>query len=137
MIIAVVISIVSLSFGFYETIQSRSNEAFIYEQAYRIIGTIQDSKLTSSGKAQLTDAALNVLGRPQPVLDLSRSSADTQSASEICSTSLRNSCTAVAASLAAANQECSKANGASSACDEATAYRSQINELNCLICYTP
>lgn len=111
MIFAVIISIVSVSFGFYQTIQARNSHAFIYEQAYRIIGAIQNTNLSAGTKAQLSDAALSVLGTPEPVIDLSRSSADTSTTVQICTTAQRRACTDAASRLAMANNVCAKARG--------------------------
>ena len=136
MIFAVIISIVSVSFGFYQTIQVRNSHAFIYEQAYRIIGVIQNTNLSVGTKAQLSDAALSVLGTPAPVIDLSRSSADTGTTAQVCTTAQRTVCADAASRLATANNICAKARGDSPACDEASALKSNIYSLGCFICYT-
>jgi len=135
MIVAVLVSAFSLAFGAYQNFQARNNHAFIYEQAYKIIGAIQSASIAPSTKAQLTDKALNTLGTPAPVIDLSRSSADVGS-SDVCSPTTRAQCAGLATQLATANAVCTKSKGADAACEDIVVFKSQIVGAGCFVCYT-
>ena len=51
MIVSVLISVVSVGFGAYESLQSRNNRVFAYEQVYRILNVVQNANITPFQKA--------------------------------------------------------------------------------------
>jgi hypothetical protein len=136
MIGAVLTSIFSVTFGVYQNFQAKNNHAFIYEQAYKIIGAIQQADIPAYSKAQLTDRALGVLGTPAPVIDLSQSSADAGTSQAACSDEQKASCSALANDLAGANAACVRSKGASDECPRATGLKSSIISRGCAVCYT-
>jgi hypothetical protein len=132
MIISVFVSVVSVGFGVYEGFRANNTQAFIYEQAYRIMGTVQKANISSAAKAQITDEALSALGTPAPVIDLSRSSADVGS-TETCTESQKTVCTDLASQLAAANAKCK---GSSPECQTVSALKKDIASKSCYVCFT-
>ena len=62
MTVSVLISIVSIGFGVFKNIEAGNNRAFIYEQAYDIIGTIQEANISDQAKTQMTNDAAPLLG---------------------------------------------------------------------------
>ena len=136
MIFAVLVSVVSVSFGVYKNFEAKNNHAFIYEQAYRIIGQIKDADIPTSAKNALTGAALSVLSTPPPVIDLSRSSAANPTP-QACSEQKLNQCSVLASDLAAAHAQCTQSKGTGPACTQAQQLTSQITSQDCVACYTP
>lgn len=136
MIGAVLTSVFSVTFGVYQNFQAKNNHAFIYEQAYKIIGTIQQSDIPVYAKAQLTDRALGVLGAPTPVIDLSQSSADVGDAQSSCSEEKKAACSALANDLATANDVCIQNKRASPECSHAMTLKAGIVAQGCAVCYT-
>jgi hypothetical protein len=135
MIFAVLISMVSVGFGVYKNIQASNAEAFAYEQAYTIMGIVQDSNIPSGTKATILDAALGALTTPPPVLDLSRSSADAGTPG-VCTEEKKSSCATLASELADANAACTRSKGASEDCAVAAQLKSDIVDQGCFVCYT-
>ena len=134
MVVAVLISVVSVSFGVYKNFEAKNNHAFIYEQAYKIINKIQNANISSMAKSQLTGAALGVLGTPVPVLDFSQSSASTP-ISQACTEAKIMQCNGLAAQLAHANASCAKSKGIANDCGLAGEIKSTISARGCFSCY--
>lgn len=135
MIAAVLISVVSVSFGVYKNFEASNNHAFIYQQAYQIINKIQTANIPPATKNQLTASALGVLGTPVPVLDFSQSSAAPID-ERACSVAQENSCGSLASQLASANAACSKSKGVAADCVLAGELKSSIVAQGCFVCYS-
>jgi hypothetical protein len=135
MIVAVMVSVVSVGFGAYKNIEAGNARGFAYEQAYRIMGVVRDSGIAPSAKASILDAALSVIAAPPPVLDLSRSSAGSLEP-QICSEAQKAQCTALAADLADRNAACAAAKGVGSACAQAEQDKAQITAQQCVVCFS-
>jgi len=137
MVISVLVSVVSVGFGFYKNIEASNNRAFIYEQAYEIIGHIQEANIPVQAKAQLTDDALRGLGAPSPVIDLSRSSADEGDEVPSCTPVKRSQCTNRAERLGRENTACVQGNEPTGpACAQAARTRAEIVSEGCFTCFT-
>ena len=137
MIISVMVSLGSIGFGFYKNIEASNNRAFIYEQAYRIVGQIQDSDIPDQAKAQLTADALGELSAPPPVFDLSKSSADVGDEGP-CTPNRERECTALADRLGRENVACAKSKEPTGpVCAQASRTRSQILQQDCSSCFAP
>lgn len=136
MIISVMVSVVSVGFGFYKNIEAGNNRAHIYETAYGIIGSIQDSNIPAQTKAQLTDDALRNLTAPPPVIDLSRSSADVGDDEGACTFEQERECTALADNLAIENQACARSKEPTGpVCAQAARTRTMITSQGCFSCF--
>ncbi len=134
MIISVLISVVSVGFGVYQGIESSNAKAFAYEQAYRVLNIVQNANISAFQKATIADAALDALATPAPVIDLSRSSADTGSTNQACPAARKDACTKLASDLASANTACAKKDQA--ACSSADDLHRQIIGQDCIACFT-
>ena len=130
-IISVLISVVSVGFGLYKNIEAGNAKGYAYEQAYRVLGVVQQSNIGGSAKASIMSAALGTFGTPPPVIDLSRSSAD--AGTELCNESRRASCASLAVSLANANDTCRIQK--SSTCSPADDLKADILEQGCFVCF--
>lgn len=134
MIVAVLASVVSVGFGVYKNIEAGNARGYAYEQAYRILNVVQNSgTLTPFQRASITDAALGVIGTPEPVIDLSRSSADVGEP-QACSPEKVTACTDLAASLAQANRACVKK--VEGACTQAEELQRRVVQEACIACFT-
>lgn len=136
MIFSVFISIASLGFGVYKNIEAGNAKGFVYEQAYRIIGAVNESSIGPAAKANIINAALATLGTPPPVIDLSRSSADEPSPAPVCLATLSTRCLVLAENLAALNIACIRSNEVGDACTQATQVKTDIQALECTKCFT-
>lgn len=135
MIFSVLLSVVSLAFGVYKNVEAGNAKGFAYEQAYRIMGVVQKSDISSGAKASILNAALGSLTTPPPVLDLSRSSASVPT-TQVCSEQQVAQCGTLAANLAAANTTCSQSKGTASACALIGGLKTEIANQQCVICFT-
>lgn len=136
MIISVMISIFSVGFGFFKNIEAGNNRAFIYEQAYEIIGSIQEADIAAGEKARLTDEALKNLGAPPPVIDLSQSSADIGDDTPACSPAKTALCSGLADSLGRENRACAQSNETSGpVCAKAAQTKAAIVSQSCFACF--
>lgn len=136
MIFSVLISVASLSFGVYKNIEAGNAKGFVYEQAYRVIGAVNNASIGPATKADIIDAALGTFGTPPPVIDLSRSSADTPAPAPVCSETLINNCVNLAGQLAVLNASCLRSKGVGDACTQASQMKLNIDGLGCLNCFT-
>jgi hypothetical protein len=136
MIFSVFVSIASLGFGVYKNIEAGNAKGFVYEQAYRVIAAVNKSSIGPVAKASIVDAALSTFATPPPVIDLSRSSADTTAGTAVCSETLIRSCVSSAGQLAMLNALCISSKGAGDACAQATQMKLNIDGLGCLNCFT-
>jgi hypothetical protein len=132
MIFSVLLSLVSVGFGVYKNIEAGNAKGFAYEQTYRVLNIVQQANISAFSRAKITDEALQALGTPPPVIDLSRSSADTPT-DDVCTDSARATCTTLAADLAQANRSCATSNAA--ACTRADAIQRQIITEACIACF--
>jgi hypothetical protein len=136
MIFSVLVSVVSVGFGFFKNIEAGNNRAFIYETAYGIIGNIQEADISQQAKAELIDDALRNLGTPPPVLDLSRSSADVGDDVGACTFEQKQKCTALADTLGIENAACAKSNQPTGPlCGQASQTRARITSQACYSCF--
>jgi hypothetical protein len=132
MIFSVMLSVVSVGFGLYKNIEAGNARGFAYEQAYRIMGIVQQANIGANAKASILDQAMDTLATPPPVLDLSRSSAD-QPVAEACTDVQRASCEALASQLADTNVACAEAKDAE--CVSALDLKHRILDQGCFACY--
>ncbi len=132
MIIAVLVSMVSVGFGVYKNIEANNAKGFAYEQAYRIMNVVQRSDITPFQRATIADAALTAMGTPPPVIDLSRSSAGVVEPM-VCTEAHRMACVDLAQELAAANAACARS--VVSACTQAETIHSTIVQQDCINCF--
>lgn len=137
MIFSVLISVASLGVGLYKNIEAGNAKGFAYEQAYRVLGVVQQAPITEAAKASILQQALSVIQTPPPVIDLSRSSADVGDYQQVCSDTLRASCAELAKRLGETNTACSKAKGIGLACSEASALKDNITLSACVSCFAP
>lgn len=136
MIISVMVSVVSVGFGFYKNIEAENNRAFIYEQAYEIIGSIQEANIAPQTKAQLTDDALRGLGAPPPVIDLSRSRADVGDGERVCTPAQEQRCTRLADDLGRENGVCVRSREPTGPlCAQAARTKALIVSEQCFVCF--
>ncbi len=135
MIFSVLISVASLGFGVYKNIEAGNAKGFVYEQAYRVMGAVNGASIGSAAKASILDAALGTFGTPPPVIDLSRSSADTPVKGQICTEAVIDSCVNLAGQLAALNASCLRSKSDGNACVQATQMKLDIDSLGCLNCF--
>jgi len=133
MIFSVLVSVLSLGFGVYKNIEAGNARGFAYEQAYRVMGAVQDANISASAKANILDDALTTLATPPPVVDLSRSSADAGPAAGACTDDVKASCAAQAELLGEANASCARAKDA--VCAPAAAIRADIIARGCFRCF--
>jgi hypothetical protein len=133
MIFSVLLSTVSVIFGLYKHIEAGNAKGFAYEQAYRIVDTIQQANIGSSAKANLSSAALRQIGQPPPVIDLSRSSADEPSVPSTCTDVQQSACRELAQQLGAVNDACRKA--ADTVCVAAVPLTNAVTEQGCTSCF--
>jgi hypothetical protein len=134
MIFSVIVSLVSIAFGVYKNIEAGNAQSFAYEQAYRMMSSVQQANISETAKSFIVDNALAALSVPPPVIDLSRSSAD-DSTPQICSDEQRSICRNLAEDLASANATCIRGKGVSPACGEATGIKQEITAQSCIMCY--
>lgn len=134
MIISVLVSVASLGFGVYKNIEANNAKGFAYQQAYRILNIVQKADITAFQRATIADAALVALGTPPPVIDLSRSSADTGGDTSACSVAQRDRCMTLASDLATANAACTRNDA--NACTRADTFHSTIIQQACINCFT-
>ena len=135
LIFSVVLSIVSVAFGAYKNIEAGNAKGFAFEQTYRVLNVVQRADISSVAKAAITGTALGSLRAPEPVIDLSRSSAGTP-APEVCSAEKRATCTSLAGTLASANITCAKTNQPTD-CTNAEQARTNVLAGGCIACFTP
>lgn len=135
MIFSVLVSVFSLGFGVYKNIEAGNARGFAYEQAYRILGAVQDANIGSATKATIVDAAFASLATPPPVVDLSRSSADAPVPAEACTETVKTRCIALAQSLAQANALCAREQEPGNACASASQFRMSIDNTACVQCF--
>lgn len=126
MIIAVLVSVASLSFGVYKNIEAGNAKGFAYEQAYRVMGAVSTANIGATAKASILNAALGTLSTPPPVIDLSRSSAGIVE-SAVCTEAIKSSCIDLAQQLANAN----------STHTSTVQLKKAIDAQNCFSCFTP
>ena len=136
MIFSVLTAVASLGFGAYKTIEARNAKGFAYDQAYRIMDAIQQAPIAPATKADLFDASLDLLATPPPVIDLSRSSADTADVA-VCDAQQVAMCGELASQLALANATCQRSKQVADACDVAGMIKKKITDLHCAQCYRP
>jgi hypothetical protein len=137
MIVSVMVSLVSIGFGFYKNIEAANNRAFIYEQAYRIVGQIEQADIPQQEKNRLTSDALNGLSAPPPVIDLSQSSADIGDEGA-CTPNEERECTALADRLGRENTACERSKEPTGpVCAQAARTRTEILQKGCFTCFTP
>lgn len=134
MIFSVLISVVSIGFGVYKNIEAKNAREFAYEQAYRLLNSVQQANIGTAAKASITDGALNALRPPPAPVNLSRSSADEPDVS-VCSQTQQARCRTLAAELARANAQCSQ--GVAAFCSEVQTLKSRIITESCIPCYAP
>jgi len=134
MIFSVLVSIASLGFGVYKNVEAGNAKGFAYEQAYRVMGVVRDSNISSGQKATILNAALGVISTPPPVIDLSRSSADVGQA-PACSPVRVIQCGELSVSLAEQNTACAKA-PTGPACAAATTLKDEIRQTDCITCFS-
>jgi hypothetical protein len=132
MIFSVLLSVVSVSFGLYKNIEAGNARGFAYEQAYRIMGVVQQANISAFSKATILDQAMEALTTPPPVVDLSRSSAD-QPEPETCTEPHRRSCESLAVQLAKVNATCATAHD--DACVAAIELKHKILDQACMTCF--
>lgn len=131
------VSIGSIGFGFYKNIEASNNRAFIYEQAYRIVGQINDAPISEQAKTQLTTDALSGLSAPPPVIDLSQSSADVGD-DGVCTPNEESFCTQLADRLGRENVACARGNEPTGpVCAQAARTRTEILQEGCFLCFAP
>lgn len=135
MIFSVLVSVFSLGFGVYKNIEAGNARGFAYEQAYRILGAVQDSDIGPGTKAAIVDAAFASFATPPPVVDLSRSSADAPVLAEACTETVKTRCVALAQSLAQANALCAREQEPGDACMNASQFRMIIDSTACVQCF--
>lgn len=135
MIFSVLISVASLGFGVYKNIEAGNAKGFVYEQAYRVMGAVNGASIGSAAKASIIDAALGTFGTPPPVIDLSRSSADTPAQEQVCTETVMNTCVHLAGQLAGLNASCLRNKSVGNACTQATQTKLDIDSLGCLNCF--
>ena len=134
MIFSVLLSLASVAFGVYKNIEAGNAQSFAYEQAYRVMNSVQQANISETAKSFIVDNALAGLSVPPPVIDLSRSSAD-DSTPQLCSEEQRSVCRKLAQDLASANTACTRGKGVSPACAEATGIKEDITAQSCITCY--
>ena len=136
MIFSVLVSIASLGFGVYKNIEAGNARGFAYAQAYRIMGVVDEANVGPVAKASILNAALGSLGTPPPVLDLSRSSADTPVPAGACTESQKTTCVRMAGQIADLNAACLKGGGTGNACLQADTLKKDVGTLDCITCFT-
>ena len=136
MIFSVLVSVLSLGFGVYKNIEAGNAKGFAYEQAYRVMGAVQQSTISAGAKADILDAALGSLATPPPVIDLSRSSADTTAQQQVCTQVQKDACVTQAGELAGLNATCTRNKNTGDACSQADQLKSDIASQQCLKCFT-
>ena len=117
-------------------IKAGKAKGLLYEQAYRVIGAVNNESIGPAAKASIVDAALGTFGTPPPVIDLSRSSADTPVQGPVCSEALVSNCVSLAGQLAGLNASCLRGMGVGDACVQASQIKLNIDGLGCLDCFT-
>ena len=136
MTVSVLISIVSVGFGVFKNIEAGNNRAFIYEQAYDIIGTIQEADIPVQTKAQMTNDALSKISAPPPVIDLSQSSADVGDNASACTYEKQQECTRLADALGRENVACAKSKEPTGPlCAQASRTRTMVISEGCFTCF--
>lgn len=135
MIFSVLVSIVSLGFGVYKNVEAGNARGFAYEQAYRIMGLVNEANIGPTAKANILDSALGSLGTPPPVVDLSRSSADAPVPEAACAETLKSTCVEMAGRIAGLNATCVMSKGSADACGQADTLKSEIDGLACVTCF--
>lgn len=132
MIFSVLLSVVSVSFGLYKNIEAGNARGFAYEQAYRVMGVVQQANISAVAKANILDQGMDLFATPPPVLDLSRSSAD-QPVPQACTDAQRLSCERLASELAQINVACTKAKDAT--CTAALGLKRAVFDQGCFTCF--
>lgn len=136
MIFSVMVSILSLGFGVYKNIEAGNARGFAYEQAYRIMGVVNNSNIGPTAKANILGVALGSLSTPPPVIDLSRSSADAPVPEAACTETQKTSCIQMATRMASLNATCVTSKGSADACQQADVLRADIDAQSCITCFT-
>lgn len=136
MIFSVFVSIASLGFGVYKNIEAGNAKGYVYEQAYRVMGAVNNASIGPAAKASILNAAMATFGTPPPVVDLSRSSADEPAPGPLCLESLANRCITLARELAVLNASCVRSKSVGDACTQATQMKRDIEALECPKCFT-
>jgi hypothetical protein len=132
MIISVLVSVVSVGFGLYKNIEAGNARGYAYEQAYRVLGVVQEANISAAAKTSITTAALGTFGTPPPVIDLSRSRADVGEPGP-CTTEVQATCARLAGELAAANASCRREQAAT--CPAADGIKASILAQRCYRCF--
>lgn len=135
MIFSVLVSVVSLGFGVYKNIEAGNARGFAYEQAYRVMGAVNDANIAPVAKANILNAALASLSTPPPVIDLSRSSADVTTQEQACTDTQKSVCVGLAGQLAALNATCTKSKGVAIECSKADDVKAGIDAQDCVKCF--
>ena len=138
MVVSVMVSVVSLGFGFYKNIEANNARGFAFEQAYRVMGLVEESDISDSAKATILSSALDSFGAPQPVFDLSRSSADIGSGAVRCTPLQEFTCASLGEQLGLENAACERSNEPTGpVCAQAAQTRAQITHDGCWQCFIP
>jgi len=132
MIISVIVAVASLGFGVYKNIEAGNARGFAYEQAYRIIGQIQEANISQAVKTQMTAQVIASLGAPVSVFDVGRSGAATIP-SETCNAGEQSQCLASAQALGEANVACTKLGPGSVECQNAVQLSEEVRA--CIKCF--
>lgn len=132
--LSVLMSIVSLMFGVYKNIEAGNAEAFAYEQAYRILGIVNESNIGTTAKASILESALGSFGVPAPVINFSRSSADAPISEGACAEDIVLGCLRTARQIADLNTACAQSKGSSDVCRQAEAV-AELDVLTCMTCF--
>lgn len=138
MIVSVMVSVVSLGFGFYKNIEASNARGFAFEQAYRVMGLVQESDISETAKANILSSALDAFATPEPVIDLSRSSADIGEPDQVCAPVKRTSCAALGERLGQENAACARSGEPTGpVCAQAARTRSEVTTEGCWLCFAP
>lgn len=138
MIVSVMVSVVSLGFGFYKNIEASNARGFAFEQAYRVMGLVQEADIPDTAKASILSSALDTFGTPEPVIDLSRSSADVGDADAVCTPTQQFTCASLGEQLGRENAACEQSREPTGpVCAQAARTRSAIASEQCWLCFAP
>jgi hypothetical protein len=138
MIVSVMVSVASLGFGFYKNIEASNARGFAFEQAYRILGLVQESDISEAAKASILSSALDTFGEPDPVIDLSRSRADVGDDPGQCTPAESLTCASLGEQLGLENAACERSNEPTGpVCAQAARTRARILQDDCWRCFTP
>ena len=138
MVVSVMVSVVSLGFGFYKNIEANNARGFAFEQAYRVMGLVEEADISDTAKATILSSALESFGAPDPVIDLSRSSADVGDMSSVCTPAQQVACASLGERLGRENRACALSNEPTGpVCGQAAQTRAQITQDGCWQCFLP